>query len=290
MRILSALTALLILAACMAADSKTTDAERTTKPAAKQSLLPTVDHVVIVVEENHSYLEIIGSKSAPYINQLAKQGANLTSHYAVTHPSQPNYLALFSGSTQGVANDSPMHTFHTDNLAHQLISHGYTFAGYSEGLPYTGYTGPYKLSTQYARKHNPWVDFSNVPSSVNLPMTAFPKQYDKLPTISFVIPNLDHDIHDGTIKEADDWLKSQLSGYVQWAKTHNSMLVVTWDEDDMSANNKIPTLIVGPMVAQKTITQKSSHYSLLRTLEDLYGLDKLGHSEQAVPLDIWKQQ
>ncbi|WP_052098663.1 alkaline phosphatase family protein [Paenibacillus stellifer] len=128
-----------------------------------------------------------------------------------------------------------------------------------------------------------------MPSSVNLPMSSFPKQYDRLPTVSFVIPNLDHDIHDGTIKEADDWLKSHLSGYIQWAKTHNSMLVVTWDEDDMSSNNKIPTLIIGPMVAQKTITQKSSHYSLLRTLEDLYGLDKLGHSEQAVPLDIWKQ-
>ncbi|WP_052098661.1 hypothetical protein [Paenibacillus stellifer] len=115
MRILPALTALLILAACMAADSKPTDAARTTKPAAKQSLLPTVDHVVIVVEENHSYLEIIGSKSAPYINQLAKQGANLTSHYAVTHPSQPNYLALYSGSTQGAALHGLYRTLQTEH-------------------------------------------------------------------------------------------------------------------------------------------------------------------------------
>src|SRR5215475_3754205 len=93
------------------------------------------DHIVIVIEENHSFSSIIGSSQAPYINGLANQGALFTQSFAVTHPSQPNYLALFSGSTQGITNDSCPHTFAGDNLGHQLIAAGLTFAGYSESLP-----------------------------------------------------------------------------------------------------------------------------------------------------------
>src|SRR5471032_1596861 len=72
--------------------------------------VPTPDHVVIVIEENHSQTEIIGSASAPYINALAAQGANFTQSFAITNPSQPNYLALFSGSTQGITDDSTPHS------------------------------------------------------------------------------------------------------------------------------------------------------------------------------------
>ncbi|GMK42883.1 alkaline phosphatase family protein [Paenibacillus glycanilyticus] len=88
------------------------------KPTSQTRLVP--DHIVIVVEENHSYKEIIGNKNAPYINQLVKTGANLTNHYAIEHPSQPNYIDLFSGSNQGVTDDKPSHTFKSDNLANEL--------------------------------------------------------------------------------------------------------------------------------------------------------------------------
>jgi phosphatidylinositol-3-phosphatase len=248
-----------------------------------------VDHIVVVVEENHSYREIFNNPKAPYMNQLMKQGSNLTNHYAIEHPSQPNYLDLFSGSNQGVTDDkTPKNKFKTANLASEIIAHGLTFGGYSEGMPKIGFNGPYDLKTNYARKHNPWVNFINVPSTANMPFTSFPKDYSKLPTVSFVIPNMDHDIHDGTVKEADNWLEQNLAGYVKWAEKNNSLLILTWDEDDLSAKNKIATVIVGPMVKKQSYTLKTNHYSLLRTIEDIYGLNPVGKSKDAAPLKIWK--
>jgi hypothetical protein len=147
-------------------------------PAAAAAI-PMPDHVVIVIMENHSYSQIIPSPSAPYINSLAQQGALFTDSHGITHPSEPNYLAFFSGSTQGLTDDSCPHTYSTPNLASELIAAGLTFGGYSEDLPSIGSTC---TSGAYARKHNPWVNFSNVPSSVNMPFTSFPSDYSTLPT------------------------------------------------------------------------------------------------------------
>src|SRR5690348_1270019 len=116
--------------------------------------LPVPDHVIIVMEENHGYSEIIGNKSAPYINSLAAAGALFTKSYAITHPSQPNYLELFSGSNQGVTDDSCPHTFKTKNEESELLALGFTFKGYSEGLPNRG--SEICTSGEYARKHVPW--------------------------------------------------------------------------------------------------------------------------------------
>src|SRR3954451_24396953 len=89
--------------------------------------VPRPDHVVIVIFENHQQPQVIGSPNAPYINSLAQGGANFTQSFAVTHPSQPNYLALFSGSTQGISNDSCPHTFTANNLGKQLLDSGLGF-------------------------------------------------------------------------------------------------------------------------------------------------------------------
>src|SRR5215475_2202688 len=102
------------------------------------NVVPRPDHVVIVIEENHSYSEIIGSFAAPYINSLVAQGALFTQSYAITHPSQPNYLDIFSGFNQGVTNDSCPHYFATDNLGLYLLNASLSFAGYSEDLPSIG--------------------------------------------------------------------------------------------------------------------------------------------------------
>src|SRR5437899_5675609 len=159
--------------------------------------MPTPDHVVVVIEENSAYSGIIGSSAAPYINSLAQQGALMTNSFAITHPSQPNYLDLFSGSNQNVTDDTvppPGSPYSTLNLASELIGASLTFGGYSEDLPSVGLTG--SSSGDYVRKHNPWVDFSNVPSSVNMPFAGFfPTDFTKLPTISFVVPNIVHDMH-----------------------------------------------------------------------------------------------
>ncbi|MBS4172707.1 alkaline phosphatase family protein [Bacillus sp. FJAT-49736] len=253
--------------------------------------LPHIDHIVIVVEENHSHKEIINNPSAPYINWLMEQGANMMNYHAIEHPSQPNYLDLFSGSNQGVTSDSaPDSKFSKPNLASELLAKNLTFAGYSEGMPYVGYDGEStKDPSGYARKHNPWVNFSNVPKSSNQPLESFPTDFNKLPTVSFVIPTLRNDMHDGTIRQADDWLKQHLDAYVKWAKTHNSLLIVTWDEDDNSASNKIPTFFVGPMIKKGTYSEKVNHFDLLRTIEDLYGLSHAGASKNAHPItNIWR--
>jgi hypothetical protein len=282
------LLVVIIVSACAPSQPKNlAPAEKTIPVTGK---LPKIDHIVIVVEENRSQKAIEGNPSAPYINSLMKQGANLTNFHAIEHPSQPNYLDLFSGSNQGVTNDKvPKTKFSTDNLASELIAKNYSFVGYSEDQPSTGYNGASTGPGGYARKHNPWVNFTNVPKEVNQPLTCFPKDFTKLPTVSFVIPNLRNDMHDGTIKEADDWLKEKINPYVQWAKNHNSLLIVTWDEDDYSQDNKIATFFVGPMVKTGQFDEKLNHYNLLRTIEDLYGLAHAGESKTVEPImKIWK--
>src|SRR5258705_7520256 len=189
--------------------------------------VPRFDHVVVVIEENHSPSQIIGSAEAPYINSLARNGAYFAQSFATERPSQSEYLALFSGSNQGVTSNSDVDLGNIPNLASQLIAAGRSFINYSEDLPYLGFTG--STFGSYVRKHNPSVSFSNVPATSNRPFTDFPSDYTALPTVSFVVPNLDNDSHDGTIDTSDQWLQDKLSGYAEWAKSHNSLLIVTYD-------------------------------------------------------------
>jgi acid phosphatase len=255
---------------------------------AAASTLPTPAHIVVVMEENHSFSDIIGNTSqAPYFNQLASQGAELTSSYAVTHPSEPNYMALFAGSTFGLSSDAcPTNEGTKANLGSEVLAANFTFKGYSEGLPSTGSTTC--SSGKYARKHSPWINFSNVPAADSLPFTSFPTNYASLPSLSFVIPNLSDDMHDGTITQADTWLNKNLSAYATWAQANNSLLIVTWDEDDYTESNQIPTLIVGQPVKPGKYSENINHYNLLATLEQIYGVSEVGSSSGATPItDIW---
>lgn len=250
---------------------------------------PRFAHVVVVMEENHSFGDIIGSASAPYLNSLATQGASFTDSFAITHPSQPNYVALFSGSTQGLTSDACPHTFTVNNLGNEIRGAGLSFTGYAESMPSDGYTGC--TSGEYARKHSPWTNFSDLPTTTNLRFTHFPTTttgFAALPTLSFVIPNLLDDMHDGTVAAGDTWLRTHLDTYAQWAKTNNSLLVVTWDEDDDSMSNQIPTLFVGAHVTPGNYAEKITHYTVLRTIEDAYGLGHLGSSASVAPItDVW---
>jgi phosphatidylinositol-3-phosphatase len=244
--------------------------------------LPRPDHVVVVIEENHSYADIIGNSSAPYLNSLAAQGASFSSSFAITHPSEPNYQALFAGTTEGLSDDSCPHAFTDPNLASELLAAGDSFTGYAESMPSDGYTGC--TAGDYARKHAPWVNFTNVPATDSRTFAAFPSDFTKLPTVAVVVPNLADDMHDGTVAEGDAWLQANLDAYAQWAPAHNSELIVTWDEDDNSANNQIPTLIVGADVKPGTYSEMINHYSVLRTLEEFYGLPYAGSSATAAPI------
>jgi len=138
------------------------------------------------------------------------------------------------------------------------------------------------------RKHAPWVNFTNIPTTTNLPYSYFPSDYTTLPTVSFVIPNLNDDMHDGTIQQGDSWLQQHLNGYVQWAMTHNSLFIMTFDEDDSSQSNRIATIFVGPMVVSGQYSESINHFNLLRTLEDMYNLPYAGVSGNYQPItDVW---
>jgi len=251
--------------------------------------VPTPAHVVIVVEENRSQTNIIGNKSAPYINQLAANGAMMAQSFAEVHPSEPNYYALFAGSTLGVTkNMCPVNGGDTPNLGSELLAAGYSFVGFAESLPAAG--SPACSAGKYARKHVPWASFTNIPSSRSLPFSAFPapSNYASLPTVSFVIPNLDDDMHDGSIAQGDAWLYQNLSQYAAWARANNSLLILTWDEDDNTPRNQIPTVFYGANVRPGSYDETISHNNVLSTLEEMYGLPKLGFATRAPAItDIW---
>jgi phosphatidylinositol-3-phosphatase len=250
--------------------------------------LPTLAHVVIVVEENRSQANIIGNQSAPFINALAANGAMMAQSFAETHPSEPNYLALFAGDTFGVTKDvCPVNGGAQPNLGSELLAAGYTFVGYAEGLPSVG--SAVCSAGKYARKHVPWANFTNIPATNSVPFSAFPMgSYASLPTVSFVIPNNDDNMHDGSIAAGDAWLNRQLSGYANWAVANNSLLIVTWDEDDNTSRNQIPTVFYGAHVQRGSYNEQITHYNVLSTLEQMYGLPKTGNAAAAPAITaIW---
>jgi phosphatidylinositol-3-phosphatase len=248
---------------------------------------PRYDHIVIVVEENHSAAQVIGS---PYLATLAARGTSFGRMFGITHPSQPNYFALFSGSTQGIRDDW-RYDISAPNLAISLIAAGLTFATYSEGLPSAG--DRVFTSGRYVRRHNPCASFTNVPNSVNLPFTSFPSaDYSRLPTVSFVIPNMDNDMHDGSVLAGDAWLKANLDGYAQWAVAHNSLLIMTFDEcwgADSPSTTPITTIFVGAGVSYVVSDQPVTLYSILRLVEDIHGLAYLGVEASAPAIEgVWE--
>lgn len=315
--------------------------------AADASSLPRPDHIVIVIFENKSYSQIIGNSAAPNINALAAEGANFvnapadpsattTGSHALRHPSQPNYLELFSGNNQGVRQNGRPGTsaeplslqlpFNTPNLGASLFAAGLTFATYSESLPFAGFDGDAystdPTQNQYERKHNPVANWQaadapanhHVPLGANQPFTAFPKDaagYAALPTVVYVVPNEQNNMHDGSIARADAWLKTEiLDGYYQWARTHNSLLIVTFDEDaSNTSSNQITTIFAGPMVQPGNYFETNinppdsrppdgfitptgtamNHYNVLRTLTEIYGLSPIGASANTPPIiDVWR--
>ena len=275
------LSAVLLLLGCSSAPA----APAAPAPTAVSAARP--DHVVVVILENKNEADVF--REGPYLASLAASGTSLTDMHAETHPSQPNYLALFSGDTQGVSDDHCPVTSGAPTLASELVAAGYSFAGYSEDLPEAGYTGC--RAGDYARKHAPWTDFSTVPAAANLPLSAMPADHASLPTVSFLIPNLCHDMHDCSVAEGDDWLRQNIDGYARWARTHNSLLIVTFDESESSndRDNHIATLAVGQHVTPGSYTQRTGHYGLLRTLEDLYGLPPLGNSARTTGVTgLWR--
>lgn len=264
-------------------------------------VVPRANHVVICIMENHAYQQIIGNTSAPYINALAKDAysVNFLNSYAIEHPSQPNYLDLYSGKNQGIIDDNvPVGTttttgaFTSLNLGRQLIDSGMSFKSYCETLPSVGYEGA-TATGNYVRKHNPVANWqgtgvNQVSSAANQPFTSFPIDFTTLPTVCYVVPNQYNDMHDGTIAQGDTWIQNNMNAYIQWAKTNNSLFILTWDEDDRSHSNQITTIFTGPMVLAGSNSTKITHYNVLRTIEDMYKLPAIANAITSTSIPCWK--
>lgn len=243
-------------------------------PAAEKNI-PRPDHVVVAIMENHSFDQVMHLDRAPFIYGLAADGALFVDSFAVTHPSQPNYFVLFSGSTQNVSDDKH-HWLDAPTLAGALSAAHVSFAGYAEkGSP---------------RQHNPWESFADS-RAAGRSMTEFPSDFMRLPAVSFVIPNLDHDMHDGSVRAGDTWLRVYLSAYAEWARTHNSLLIVTFDEDNDAAGNHIPTIFFGAHVRRGRYDERITHYSVIRTLLEMYNLTPIGDVATIPPIgEIWDEE
>ena len=261
--------------------------------------IPVYDHIVVVVEENHSQQDVIGDRvDAPYMNSLADRGVSFTHFHGLTHPSQPSYLEIFSGYNQGInGNSRPAnYPFSTPNLGAELFAAGRTFTGYSEDLPATG-DADTEESYPYARRHNPWANWQDatvptppnrLPPSSNLPFSAFPSDFSTLPTVAFVVPNVENDMHDGSIMMADDWLRTNIGPYADWAQTHNSLLIIIWDEDSFASGNRIPAIFFGAGIAPQINSATWTNHNLLRTIEDICGTAHAGAANNVRPVTgIW---
>jgi hypothetical protein len=233
------------------------------------------DHVVWIVMENHSYGQIIGASDAPYINQLAAQHGVASSFYAETHPSLPNYIAMTSGSTQGIADDGPPAAHRLDVPSIFSLLPGGESRSLEESMPSNCL---HTDSGQYAVRHNPQAYYVNLGGDCaryNVPLGDPP---DLSARFTFVTPNLIHDMHDGTVGDGDGWLSSFVPKLLasQEYRTGRTALFVTWDEDDDFSANHIPTLVIAPSVAPGTfVTERLNHYSMLRATQEMLGLEPL---------------
>jgi hypothetical protein len=250
-------------------------------------------HLMVVVEENHAFEQIIGSPAAPFLNRLAAHGTLLSGYHAVTHPSLPNYVALLSGRTP-IGSDCGACTFAGPTLVDQLEARHISWAAYYQGLPRACSTVP--QAGAYTEAVDPFMHAADVrdhPGRCDrvLPFRRFHSDLaaGRLPTVVFVMPDLRHDMHSGPVRVADRWLR-RLVGQLQAAPVwrQDTRLVVTFDESrrhdvrsccgGLARGGRIPTIVAGPRVPPGRDPTPYSHYALLRSIEAAFGLPFLGHA------------
>jgi hypothetical protein len=254
--------------------------------------VPAFRHVVVVVFENHEARDVLGTKSAPTFSALARRYATIADYRAITHPSLPNYLALVSGSTQGIVDDCTDCTAPGTSIADLLGAAGKTWKGYAEGLPSVGFTGA--SSGEYAKKHMPFLYFpSNDPKQV-VPFGQFGADVraNRLPTFSLVVPNLCNDMHDCSVATGDAWLKREIVPVLGSKSLANSVVFVVFDEgsSNTGGGGRVVALALGPLVKPGSrALAPTNHYGLLRTIEQGLKLPFLGASRSARPIvGIWR--
>jgi acid phosphatase len=259
--------------------------------------IPAFAHVVLVVFENHEASSIAGNPAAPTFNALARRYATLTHYDGVAHPSLPNYLALVSGSAHGISSDCTDCVVQARSLADTLAAAGKTWKTYAEDLPYPGFTGA--SAGRYAKKHDPFLYFHDVVGSrarrdrvVPFPQLARDLARRRLPDFSLVIPNLCDDMHDCSVATGDAWLKAHVVPLLRAPGVRSSVVFVVFDEgtSDTGGGGRVDALALGPAVRlHSRFAKTTNHYGLLRTIEDAWGLPRLGLSRTGTPIGgIWR--
>lgn len=244
---------------------------------------PTFAHVALVILENHSFSEVIGSGSMPYLNGLAQQYGLAAQYYANVHPSLPNYFMLTTGVSE-TTTDGFAGTVTDDNVVRELVNAGRSWKCYAESLPSAGYLGSDVYP--YVRQHNPFTYFSDVQQQSSqaaniVPFTQFASDLNNnaLPQYSFIIPNLLDDAHDGSPAEADAWLQENIAPLIANSGFQASgLLIITFDEGDQSdsahGGGQVATVIVStkakPHYSSQTLFQ---HQSSLRLSLAASGVD-----------------
>jgi hypothetical protein len=251
-------------------------------------------HLIVVVEENHSFEQIVGSPSAPFFNELARRGTLLTEFYAITHPSLPNYVALLSGHTDRIESNCHGCTLGGRTLVDQLEARHISWAAYLEGLPAPCST--VAGAGAYTEAVDPFMHAARIrddPARCDRvqPFSRFGADLDagRLPAVAFVAPNLHDDMHSRPVPAADAWLRrlvERLETNRVWRQ--DTRVVVTFDESvradtrsccgGLAHGGRIPTVVFGPRVAAGRDATNFTHYSLLRSIEAAFGLPFLGHA------------
>ena len=255
--------------------------------------VPQASHVFVVVEENHSYSSVIGSSSMPYLNSLANNNVLATQYYANTHPSIGNYFMMTTGAVI-TNNDSLCSTISNDNIVRHLLTAAKTWKSYAESLPYAGYTGC--GSGYYAKRHNPFAYFNDVAQSAVQKMNLVPfSQFatdlhnGTLPRFSFIVPNLMHDAHNGSLATADAWLKTNIAPLLASSTfQNNGLLIIVFDEsfdsDTTNGGGHVAAIIIGPK-AKKGVRLPTvyQHQDLLKTVMLALGLTSFPGKASAAP-------
>ncbi|WP_415788217.1 alkaline phosphatase family protein [Deinococcus saxicola] len=260
-------------------------------------------HVFVIVMENTGYREAIGNPNLPTLNALAQKYSLATNYTGVAHPSLPNYVAMLFGSTFGSRSNDPSQSFGGDNLALQLERAGLTWKGYFQGLPSVGWNGA--AAGNYGKKHNPFMLSSVIASDakrrqnvVKLDALSTDLNSGRAPNFALIVPDVCHDMHGalnclrgpGLQRTGDAFIKTwteKIMASSAW--TGNAAIIITFDEseggDKTGGGGKLATVVItrtGPRGV--TSAQSYNHYSLLRTLEDGWGLPPLREATTGKPM------
>ena len=250
----------------------------TTPTAGAEPSVPdgVVTKVLVFVEENHSLAQM--KAGMPYAYGLAKQYGYATNYTATTHPSLPNYIAMAGGKTYGItSNAAPASNKVVDGASvfGQAIAAGKTAKLYADGMPSNCATGG---GNGYVVKHNPWVYFVKERALCNqfdVPVTKLAGDISAgtLPHVGMVIPNLEHDAHDGSLAAADAWFKGHMTKIFagpDWKSGHLAV-ILTADEDDRSSGNIVLTTVIHPSQKAKVVKTLLTHHGMTRLYEDVVG-------------------